>query len=243
MTIRRMLLAASLPAIFGGSLAASAAVLRVEDGTLATFILTVEFPSPSPVPVCTRTQGYWKAHPDQWPADHLLLGSQEYAQDELIAILEAPSVRDASLILARQLIAAKLNLAAGADGSQIESAIGAADSWLAGFPGKIPYAVPPSSEEGQQAVALGDELAQYNEGVIGPGSCDPEEAAATEAPIIVATPEAEPTATATITASAATDLGETPTETAVPAEPTPTSEHTPTETSEPEPIEGAWPVP
>src|SRR3990172_4395902 len=110
-------------AVLSGSLVASAALLQVENGTLATFLLTVEFPSPSPspVPVCTRTQGYWKTHPDLWPVDHLLLGLEDYSRDELLAVLDAPSVEDASLILANQQIAAKLNLAAGADGSEIES--------------------------------------------------------------------------------------------------------------------------
>jgi hypothetical protein len=231
--------------MFGGSLVASAALLQVESGTLATFLLTVEFPtpSPSPVPVCTRTQGYWKTHPDQWPVDHLLLGLEDYTQDELLAILDAPSVDDASLILGRQQIAAKLNLAAGADGSQIESTISAADSWLAGFLGKLPYTVPPSSGSGQQAVGLADVLAQYNEGVIGPGSCDLEEATPTEEPFVVATLEAGPIAIQTETVSAATDAAETPTGTTAPSDVTSTSEPTPIETSEPAPSETASPVP
>ena len=245
LTARRALLAACLLAILSGSLVASAAVLQVENGTLATFLLTVEFPSPSPspVPVCTRTQGYWKTHPDLWPVDHLILGLEDYSRDELLAVLDAPSVEDASLILANQQIAAKLNLAAGADGSEIESTVSSTDSWLTGFSGRLPYAVPPSSESGQQAVALADVLAQYNEGVIGPGSCDPDEATPTEEPPVVVPQEAEPAATLTETVSAATDPAETPTVTTAPAEGASTSEPTPTEISEPAPSVTASPIP
>ena len=177
LTTRPAVLAAGLLAILAGSLVASAAALQVESATLATFSLTVESPAPPPVPGCTRSHGYWKTHAVQWPVDNLSLGSENYLQEELLEILGAPSAGDASLILARQQIAAKLNLAAGADGLQIASTIGDADSWLVGFSGKLPYVVSPPTEEGQQAVALAHVLEQYNEGVIGPGSCDQDDAA------------------------------------------------------------------
>jgi hypothetical protein len=130
--------------------------------------------TPSVGPGCTYTQGYWKNHPEDWPVDSLVLGDETYTQAELLALLSTPPQGDASLILAHQLIAAKLNVANGADDSAIASTITAADDWLDDYSGKLPYGVSPGSSAGQQATALADTLDDYNNGVIGPGHCDDE---------------------------------------------------------------------
>jgi len=103
----------------------------------------------------------------------LVLGGASYDQAELLLLLESSTRGDASLILARQLIAARLNIANGADDSVIASTIAAADDWLDDYPGKLPYDVPPSSDAGQEAVTLADTLEAYNEGRLsgGPPSC------------------------------------------------------------------------
>jgi hypothetical protein len=62
---------------------------------------------------CPLGQGFWKNHPVAWPVSSLTLGSQRYTQVELLTILDTPVRGDASLILAHQLIAAKLNIAGG----------------------------------------------------------------------------------------------------------------------------------
>jgi len=62
---------------------------------------------------CPRSQGYWAMRSDAWHANSLTLGGQTYTAEELLAILKAPVRKDASLILARQLIAAKLNTTGG----------------------------------------------------------------------------------------------------------------------------------
>ena len=72
-------------------------------------------PTPTPAGVCPLSQGYWKNHPNAWPVNSLMLGSQTYTKAELLAILNTPGGGDASMILAVQLIAAKLNIAAGSD--------------------------------------------------------------------------------------------------------------------------------
>ena len=59
-----------------------------------------------------------------------MLGSQTYTKAELLAILKHPVHGDASMILAVQLIAAKLNIAAGSDPTPISSTIAHADSLL-----------------------------------------------------------------------------------------------------------------
>src|SRR5262249_11815529 len=55
----------------------------------ATFTPT---PTPTGTPgVCPLTQGYWKNHPNAWPVNSLMLGSQSYTKAELLAILNTPS--------------------------------------------------------------------------------------------------------------------------------------------------------
>jgi hypothetical protein len=76
---------------------------------------------------------------------------------------------DASMILAVQLIAAKLNIAAGSDPTPIVSTITHADSLLSMFSGKLPYHVSPSSMIGQMMVSDGKTLDNYNNGRLTPG--------------------------------------------------------------------------
>ena len=64
--------------------------------------------------VCTRSQGYYKNHPDDWPVQSLTLGTVAYTQTQLLAILGRPVKGNGLISLAKQLIAAKLNAAAGA---------------------------------------------------------------------------------------------------------------------------------
>ena len=79
---------------------------------------------------CVRGQGYWKNHPDAWPVTELQLGNVTYTQEQLLAILHQPVRGNGLLILAHQLIAAKLNIAAGADPSCIQDAIAEADALI-----------------------------------------------------------------------------------------------------------------
>ena len=76
-----------------------------------------------------------------------MLGSQTYSQTELLNILNtrvgSGPKADASLILADQLIAAKLNIANGSDPAPVSSTITDADSLLSAFSDKLPYKVNP----------------------------------------------------------------------------------------------------
>jgi hypothetical protein len=127
-------------------------------------------------PVCPQPQGYWKNNPDVWPVNELTLGSQTYTQTELLNILNTPigpgPKADASLILADQLIAAKLNIANGSDPATVSSTITDADSLLSGFSGKLPYNVRTSSPTGQAMVNDATVLNNYNNGILTPG-CTP----------------------------------------------------------------------
>ena len=119
---------------------------------------------------CPLGQGYWKTHADRWPVNVLTLGTQTYSQSELLALLNAPATRNASLILAQQLIAAMLNTTNGSDPAPVGDAISRANTLLGTFSGKLPYASTPSSPAGQAMIAVGRPLAQYNSGSLTP-SC------------------------------------------------------------------------
>ena len=81
---------------------------------------------------CAFTQGYWKNHPEAWPVSSLKLGGVEYSQAQLLAIFRQPVAGNGLISLAHQLIAAKLNVANGSDGSDISDEIAAADALIAG---------------------------------------------------------------------------------------------------------------
>jgi hypothetical protein len=118
---------------------------------------------------CTYTQGYWRTHADVWSVTTLTLGAVTYQDSELLAILETPAQGNGLLILAHQLIAAKLNIANGAPDDDIAVTIGNADALIGGL------IVPPIGEgylPPGQTSEMTETLTQYNEGTIGPGHCD-----------------------------------------------------------------------
>ena len=123
---------------------------------------------------CPLGQGFWKNHPAAWPANSLSLGTVPYTATELFDILNtAPGSAkkaDASLILARQLIVAKLNLADNSDPCPIAAAIAAADDLIDNAP--IPIDVPPNTEVGVQMTDLADALENFNNGLMSSG-CTP----------------------------------------------------------------------
>jgi len=111
---------------------------------------------------CPATQGYWKNHPERWTVTSLVLGSETYSKDELLAIFSRPVSGDASINLAHQLIAAKLNLANGSNGASIMAAIVSADQLLAAYAGKLPYHVDSASTTGAQMVSVASSLDAFN---------------------------------------------------------------------------------
>ena len=100
-----------------------------------------------------------------------MLGSQTYTKAELLNILNHPNFFDASVILAVQLIAAKLNIAAGSDPTLVSTIITHADGLLSMFSGKLPYHVNPFSNIGQMMVHDALTLECYNNGKLTPGCC------------------------------------------------------------------------
>ncbi|HEV8247316.1 MAG TPA: hypothetical protein VGP93_16170 [Polyangiaceae bacterium] len=127
---------------------------------------------------CTFTQGYWKTHCDTgatdchtvlaWPVTSLTLGSTTYTNAQLESIFTTPAGGNGLIALAHQLIAAKLNIASGADGSAVSAAIASADALIAGL------IVPPVGSgylSPSVTSSLVLTLTAFNEGTTGPGHC------------------------------------------------------------------------
>lgn len=122
---------------------------------------------------CTLTQGYWKTHSSQGPApyDDTWAGNEGntlFGLNWLNILWTAPKGGSVWYQLAHQWIAAKLNVAAGADApANVVTALLGAGNWLnitnpsATLKGK--------AENGVKGWA--SLLASYNEGLVGPGHC------------------------------------------------------------------------
>jgi hypothetical protein len=121
---------------------------------------------------CPLSQGYWRTHPALWPVDSLTLGTVTYTKDQLIAILSTPVTTDASVILAKQLIAALLNLDNGSDPTPVCSTIADANALLDGctVPCKIDNKTQPTTFKAMVNDAA--VLDKYNSGALTPG-CTP----------------------------------------------------------------------
>jgi len=117
------------------------------------------------------TQGYWKNHPDAWVDDPLTpmdpftlyIGNTLYdGKDALIGVLKQPVKNDARMILAHQLIAARLNIENGAcpetDFDELMDIIEEAEAWLAGQENKV------SPSDSPEAIAWAETLDQFNNG-------------------------------------------------------------------------------
>jgi len=120
--------------------------------------------STNAAPECT--QGFWKNHPDTWPAGCLpmQLGTVVYTQTQLLAILNQPANGNGLVSLAHQLIATKLNICNGSDPTPVAGTIADADALIDGL--VIPPVgggfLAPSSTS-----ALTETLDDYNNGLLG----------------------------------------------------------------------------
>ena len=110
----------------------------------------------------TGTIGYWKNHPQAWPVQQITLGGVTYTKAQAIAILGQPSRGDKTIDLAKQLIAAKLNVIIGNDASCIAATIAAADAWLVQHP--VGSNVRSSSAAWATGGPLHQRLDDYNNG-------------------------------------------------------------------------------
>jgi hypothetical protein len=115
---------------------------------------------------CTRTIGYWKTAPHaaaleaQLPIT-LYPGYDVTTVAQAQTILGIPNPSSADDKLKAQLLAALLDIKAGADGSAVTSTIADAQAYLAGN----------LTLTKSQVLALATVLDNYNNGLIGPGHC------------------------------------------------------------------------
>jgi hypothetical protein len=126
---------------------------------------------------CTYTQGYWKTHgpiptgnnSNVWPVTSLTLGTVTYTDLELQSIFNTSGAGNGLVTLAHQLMAAKLNVANGADDTAIAATIAAADALIGS---RVAPPVGSGTLSNASVSALNNALTNYNEGATGPGHCE-----------------------------------------------------------------------
>ncbi len=120
---------------------------------------------------CVRTQGYWKNHsahatnPSQqipWPISE----ETPICSSTWFEVINTAPHGDPWFILAHQWIAAKLNVASGADPSVLGGDLDEAGNLLANNCNGL------SGDDATRAIALASELDDYNNGRSGPPHCD-----------------------------------------------------------------------
>jgi hypothetical protein len=106
---------------------------------------------------CAQPPGFWESNPEMWMVDSLEIGGVEYDSATLLWLLSYRG-SDISHELARELVAAKLNLAVGSDPSILPT-VDAADDFLSRFP----PGSQPSGHAKQEGRELVDMLLTYND--------------------------------------------------------------------------------
>jgi len=122
-------------------------------------------PTATPARGCTLTIGYWQNH-EQWPVNQLQLGNRVYNRQELQSILQQPVRGNGLVSLGRQEIAAKLNIANGADGSCIEETLAQADAVIGDL------VIPPVGNGFLKPTGFERTLTSYNQGSLCVPHCE-----------------------------------------------------------------------
>jgi len=81
----------------------------------------------------TGTPGYWKNHPEAWPADGITVGGVYYPKAVAISWLDQVG-KDKTTTMFSSLVAAKLSVMVGNNASCVSSTIAAADTWMTTYP-------------------------------------------------------------------------------------------------------------
>lgn len=99
----------------------------------------------------------------------LQLGNVTYDQQQLLSILRQPVRGNGLVLLARQEIAAKLNIANGANGSCIQQTLADSDALIGNL---VVPPVGPGYLRPRDVSTLAETLGQYNEGFLCAPSCE-----------------------------------------------------------------------
>lgn len=113
---------------------------------------------------CTLTLGYYMNH-SCWPTGYLYLGSVLYSQVQLQTILSASTMSNGLTLLARQLIAAKLNVLDGANASGVSAVIASADAMIGSLVVLVDYLNPAVTS------SLSGQLDAFNQGQLSADHC------------------------------------------------------------------------
>lgn len=114
-----------------GGLGRRALLRRGARSALAVGVGTAMFTGTAAATTCPRTPGFWKNHPGAWPVDGLHLGGVAYSEESLLAILDASPAGDTSVVMARHVIAYRLNAwELNPTCDLAEEANATADEWL-----------------------------------------------------------------------------------------------------------------
>jgi hypothetical protein len=117
-----------------GTLTPTPTATHTPTATPTATVTTTPTITPTPTAAgCVLGQGYWENHPGQWPVTQLQLGNVTYNQQQLFSILLAVVRTNGLVSVAHQEIAAKLNIASGADGSCIAQTLADLDALIGGL--------------------------------------------------------------------------------------------------------------
>jgi hypothetical protein len=117
-------------------------------------------------PMCPRSMGYWKNHPEAWAVEEIEVGNVTYSKREAIRILGGANSKDATRMLFAQLIAAKLNRMCGTYSVfryerkevNVDTVIVNANIFF----GRYPLGMNPRGNARQEALSLKNLLDAYN---------------------------------------------------------------------------------
>jgi hypothetical protein len=141
-------------------------IVPVDGKATVNVDMTCDFSEPDPG--CVRSPGYWKNHPADWPVEEIVIGGRKLTKLQAILLMRLPERGDKARNVFRHLIAAKLNVLAGADDRCVAEAIEAADAWLARFPSGVRA----SSAPWKRITRVIAHLEAYNDGELCAPSCD-----------------------------------------------------------------------
>ena len=143
-------------------------------GAVVTFTNTYT-PPPPPPSYCSLTQGYWKNHTEDWDNGEKYVDAGDLFYNSgktYIQIMNTPPAGgNAYLQLAHQFIAASLNVngLSGSGVAAVDAALAGAHAYFAAAAAGIPS---PTGATRTQLQSWASTLAQFNEGLIGPGHCN-----------------------------------------------------------------------
>jgi hypothetical protein len=112
----------------------------------------------------TGTPGYWKNHPEAWPAGPITIGGVSYSRAQAIAWLDLVG-KDKTTTMFSSLLSAKLNVQIGNDSSCVSSTISAADSWMQTY-GPVGQGVHAASLAWKLGEPLHRLMDNYNNGML-----------------------------------------------------------------------------